>query len=195
MSTKGEPIFAPTATAPERTSDQAVTETAARASKTVDIDVVFREQARFVAWVALRILGRDEEVDDVVQEVFLSAMAGLKSLREPSAVRAWLKTVTVRTARRRLYKRRIKMMFRLDDHSDAAELASADASPEDRAALRSVYAVLDRVPVEQRLAWTLRYVEGESLPAVAALIGCSLATAKRRIAAAQERLDKELAHD
>ncbi len=195
MSTKGEPILTSTATTQGRTSDQAVTESAGRASKAVDIDVVFREQARFVAWVALRILGRDEEVDDVVQEVFLSAMGGLKSLREPNAVRAWLKTVTVRMARRRLYKRRLKMMFRLDEQADAAQLASADASPEDRAALRNVYAVLDRIPVEQRLAWTLRHVEGESLPDVAALIGCSLATAKRRIAAAQERLDKELAHE
>ncbi|HSI04158.1 MAG: RNA polymerase sigma factor [Myxococcota bacterium] len=172
----------------QETADPRSTE----ALKVLDIDVVFREQARFVAWVALRILGRDEEVDDVVQEVFLSAMAGLKTLREPAAVKAWLKTVTVRTARRRLYKRRLKMVFRLDDRPDAAELASADASPEDQATLRAVYAILDRIPVEQRLAWTLRHVDGESLPAVAALVGCSLATVKRRIAAAQERLDKEL---
>lgn len=195
MPREGEPILASASTTTEEASDHQVTAPSERVATSLAIDVVFREQASFVAWVALRILGRDEEVDDVVQEVFLSAMSGLKSLRDPTAVRAWLKTVTVRTARRRLYKRRIKAMLRLDVHKDVGDIASPGASPEDHATLRGIYSVLDRMPVEHRLAWTLRHVEGESLPSVATLVGCSLATAKRRIAAAQARLDQELAHD
>ena len=58
-------------------------------------------------------------------------------------------------------------------------------SPERRALLARVYQVLDKIAVEQRLAWTLRYVEGEKLERVAEQCGCSLATAKRRIASAQ----------
>ena len=65
-------------------------------------------------------------------------------------------------------------------------------SPERRALLSRVYQVLDRIPVEQRLAWSLRYVEGEKLERVAEQCGCSLATAKRRIAAAHARIQGEL---
>ena len=46
--------------------------------------------------------------------------------------------------------------------------------------------------VDQRLAWSLRYVEGEKLEQVAEHCGCSLATAKRRISAAHARIQAEL---
>src|SRR5262245_37677753 len=59
---------------------------------------LFAQHGRYVAQVALRVLGRDDEVDDVVQEVFLSVMADIDKLRNPLAVRGWLKTVTVRKA-------------------------------------------------------------------------------------------------
>jgi RNA polymerase sigma-70 factor (ECF subfamily) len=53
-----------------------------------------------------------------------------------------------------------------------------------------VYRALDRLGTAERLAWTLRHVEGERLDAVAQLCGCSLATAKRRIAAANAHVRK-----
>jgi RNA polymerase sigma-70 factor (ECF subfamily) len=67
-------------------------------------------------------------------------------------------------------------------------LAHSDADPEVRAQLAQVYATLRLVNVEQRICWVLRFVEGRKLEEVAALSGCSLATAKRRIFAVQERL-------
>jgi RNA polymerase sigma-70 factor (ECF subfamily) len=42
------------------------------------------------------------------------------------------------------------------------------------------------------VAWTLRHVEGESLEEVAVLCDCSLATAKRRIASAHEKIKQRL---
>jgi RNA polymerase sigma-70 factor (ECF subfamily) len=44
------------------------------------------------------------------------------------------------------------------------------------------------MPLNERIAWTLRYVERHRLEAVAELAGCSLATAKRRILKAQRFL-------
>jgi len=46
------------------------------------------------------------------------------------------------------------------------------------------------VPTQERLAWSLRYLEGEPLDMVAASCGCSLATAKRRISAAKRVIDE-----
>ena len=69
-----------------------------------------------------------------------------------------------------------------------AQIASDDASPEVKLLLARIYAALDAMPVEQRLAWSLRHLAGEPLDEVAALCGCSLATAKRYIASANEAL-------
>jgi RNA polymerase sigma-70 factor (ECF subfamily) len=60
--------------------------------------------------------------------------------------------------------------------------------------LASVYKIRDALPVSQRLAWTLRYVEGERLERVAELCSCSLATVKRRIKAAQDAIQREVNH-
>jgi RNA polymerase sigma-70 factor (ECF subfamily) len=154
-----------------------------------DIEQVFRQYAPYVSRIGMRILGRAEDVDDLIQDVFLEAHRGLKALRAPAAIRSWLATVAVRLARRKLHRRRLRTVLRLED-APIYEVADASATPEERALLNSVYRLLDALPVNQRLAWTLRYVEGETLERVAELSGCSLAAAKRRIRAARETLDR-----
>ena len=70
--------------------------------------------------------------------------------------------------------------------------ASAPAAQGD--AGRETSGETSRISVEDRLAWTLRNVEQEPLDAVAQACGCSLATAKRRIASAQAVLERRLGH-
>jgi RNA polymerase sigma-70 factor (ECF subfamily) len=52
--------------------------------------------------------------------------------------------------------------------------------------------VLEAMPTDLRIAWSLRHMHEETIESVAELTGCSLATAKRRIAAAQRVLREEL---
>lgn len=158
----------------------------------LDLDTIFRRHARYVGAIAYRLLGRDDEVDDVVQEVFLEAIGGLARLADPGALKGWLRTITVRVVARRLRARTMRRFFGLDRGADYETIASRSADPETRTLFAKVYASLDALPAQDRIAWTLRHVEGDSLEEVAAHCGCSLATAKRRIAAAHERLTKEL---
>lgn len=169
-----------------------VTPLPVREGAALDLDGAYRRYARYVAAVALRLLGRDAEVDDVVQEVFLTALRKLDGLRDPEAIRGWLATVAVRVAGRKLRRRKLWAFLGRDAESDAAYegIAATGATPEDRALLARVYKVLDGLPVAERIAWTLRHVEGEQLEQVALLCGCSLATAKRRIAAAHAVIDR-----
>lgn len=156
------------------------------------LETLYREESRYVAHLALKVLGRDEEVDDVVQDVFVAAAKAIARLTEPHALHAWLGTVAIRVARRRLQARRLLSLFGLDPQPDYGELASLDAGPEERAQLRRLYSALDELPAKDRIAWTLRHVEGEQLEEVARLCQCSLATAKRRIAAAELELEGRL---
>jgi len=157
-------------------------------------DAVFRAHARFVASVALRVLGRPGEVDDLVQDVFLRVLDRLGDLREPAALRGWLAVITARLARRRLRGRRVRIWLGVGGDHDYTQLADSAASPEERALVRELYRALDRLPVRQRLAWTLRHVEELELAAVAEACDCSLATAKRWITAAEIALRMEVDH-
>jgi RNA polymerase sigma-70 factor, ECF subfamily len=158
-----------------------------------DLDGAFRMHARYVGYIALRILGRPEEVEDLVQDVFLDAHSRIASLRDPGALKGFLATLTVRKAVRQLRRRGLRRFFGFDEGFDYAQLADSGASPHDRALISQIYRLLDELPAEQRSAWILRHVQGEKVERVAELCGCSLATAKRRIAAAQASLDGELA--
>jgi RNA polymerase sigma-70 factor (ECF subfamily) len=155
---------------------------------------LFERFAPYVARIGLRLLGREADVDDLIQDVFIAALRQRHQVRAPEAFRSWLAIIAVRTARRYLRKRRLRAMVGLDTLPPSLELRDPSISPERRALLSRVYVALDRIPVDQRIAWTLRYVEGEKLEDVAERCGCSLATAKRRIAAAHGRLEAEL-HD
>jgi RNA polymerase sigma-70 factor (ECF subfamily) len=158
----------------------------------LDLDGAFRAHARYVGAIALRILGRPEDVEDVVQEVFLDAHQRLPTLRDPAALKGFLATLTVRKSVRLLRRRGMRRFFGFDDGFDYTQLADSNASPDERALVAQVYRLLDELPAEQRSAWVLRYVEGEKVERVAELCGCSLATAKRRIAAAHASLYGEL---
>jgi len=148
------------------------------------LDALFRRYSAYVAAIAMRLVGRGDEVDDIVQDVFLAAVRGVGDVVDPEAIKGWLATVTVRTARRRLRIRRLRGLIGLESQKSYDDVAAPGASPEQRAMLSRVYAALDRVPVNQRIAWTLRYVEGQPLDRVAETCGCSLATVKRWIASA-----------
>jgi len=70
------------------------------------------------------------------------------------------------------------------------ELPAATPSPELSEALRATYRVLGRLPVNQRIAFALRHIDGMDLSAMAEACGVSLATIKRRLNSAHERFVK-----
>jgi RNA polymerase sigma-70 factor, ECF subfamily len=157
-----------------------------------DFDQVFRRYSPYVARVALRLLGSDSEVDDLVQDVFLEAHRGLARLREAGALGSWLARICVRRATRRLRRRRLLALLSLDTVAERELPFDSSASPEQRAEAIRLYRKLDRLPVSERVAWLLRHVEGESLEDMVALCGCSKSTVQRRLRSAEARLKQEV---
>lgn len=154
----------------------------------VAFETLYRRHAPFALNLAVRLQGNSTDVEDIVHDAFLRAHARLATLREASAFRAWLGSIVVRLVRTRLRRRRLLRslgLFQTGEPVDLDSVASTDAGPESRALLAQVYALLCTMPADDRIAWTLRYVERHRLEAVAELSDCSLATAKRRIARAQ----------
>jgi RNA polymerase sigma-70 factor (ECF subfamily) len=157
------------------------------------LDEIYSRFSPYVAAIASRILGRQGEVQDVVHDVFAAAVSGLRYRDNVHQVRSWLAKVAVRSSFKQLRGRRLRNLFEQErEPIDYDLLAAPGASPEDCQLITELYTVLDRIPVKNRVAWTLRYVEGERLEDVAELCGCSLATVKRRIAAAQDRVLKAM---
>ena len=166
---------------------------AAASSDSLRVDDLVREHSEYVAGLAYRLLGRDAEVDDVVQDVFVALLRFHGSVREPNAVRAWLGTTTVRFAQRRLRARSFRLRSLLGlDAPEPNVLPTRGAGAEEHLALARVHRALHGVAAAARVAWLLRYVEQERMEEVARLCGCSLTTAKRRVEAAHVAVKRAL---
>lgn len=154
-------------------------------------EALYRRYFSLVWGTAVRLLRSRNDAEDVVQDTFATALDQIGDLREPGAVGGWLVQITVRLVHRRFRRRKLLRLLGLDQSTDDATLSRL-AQPGLGAEARAELAVLDGVLAElsdvQRVAWMLRHVEGFSLEEVASASGCSLATVKRRLQAADERV-------
>ena len=157
--------------------------------ETMSFEELFRRYSAYVARLAARLLGSgDSEVDDVVQDVFWLASRRIAKIPDFIQARGWLATVTTRLVRRRLLRRRFRGIFHAPP--PRVDVPARGATAEEHAMLARLYEVLEGLPTDQRIAWSLRHLEGEPLDAVAAACGCSLSTAKRRVNAAKNVIDE-----
>lgn len=171
---------------------------AARGGQRWATEALFRRHVRFVNGLAFRLLPRDAELDDLVQDSFIEAFSGLARLEDPGAFKGWLGAIVVRTAHKRIRRRHLleRLGLRRREPIDLESVVGSSSSAEHALALRRVYAVLESMDPEERIALVLRRVEGLELTEVADRMGLSLATVKRRLTKAEavlataQRLDE-----
>ncbi|WP_394830128.1 sigma-70 family RNA polymerase sigma factor [Pendulispora rubella] len=163
----------------------------ARAGEGWAREALFGRHATRLNGLAFRLMGRDRDVDDLVQDAFVAALQSLHQLEDPNAFGSWLASILVRLARKLIRRRR--MMARLGFNRDALaidldEIASACATPARVAEVRRLYRVIAELPADLRVPLVLHRVEGLALGEVASMTRVSLSTVKRRIEEADARL-------
>ncbi|MCC6806007.1 MAG: sigma-70 family RNA polymerase sigma factor [Deltaproteobacteria bacterium] len=155
----------------------------------LDLSALYSAYARYVGAIAMRILGNAADTEEVVQDVFAEAMRAASGINDAAAIRGWLATVTVRMSRKRLKRQRLFAAFGLCEVAAYENTPSGEISADDRILLKRMSVVIAHMPVDARIAWVLRHVDGEQLDRIAEMMGCSLATVKRRICEAQHMID------
>jgi RNA polymerase sigma-70 factor (ECF subfamily) len=149
--------------------------------------VFYDQHAAHVQRTLQSVMGADSDIPDLLQEIFIRAIDRISELEELDRVRSWLTTIAIFTARAHIRRRtRRKWLFLFSP----AQIRPSQSNPppsEARAALRETYQLLDRLPVNERLAFVLRFVHGMTLPDGAGACQVSLATFKRRLSRAEKR--------
>lgn len=165
---------------------------AARAGEGWAQEALYQRYARMVLGLSQRILAGRDDADDLAQDVFVFAFTRLDTLQNPQAFQAWLRSIVARTASKRLRRQRllVRLGIRRNEPIEPDTLVSPEAPADVASEVKRVYALLDRLPAEERVALVLRRVEGLDLGEIAEQMKLSLATVKRRIAAAEARLER-----
>ncbi len=151
---------------------------------------LYRRHAPSLLALATRLVGTKAEGDDAVHDGFMVAFDRISQLRTPSRFRPWIRQVVVNECRSRLRRRRRWIVFRRGESPEELfdSMASRSANPEHACELQRIGEVVSTLSADDRIAWSLRFIEGCTLEEGAALAGCSLATFKRRLSRAARRV-------
>ncbi|MBO0981915.1 RNA polymerase sigma factor [Microbacterium sp. SD291] len=132
-----------------------------------------------------RMLNASAEVDDIVQESFVTAWQRLPELDDPAKVKSWLMRIVSNKAVDRL--RALRPTADIDEFERPAP---AHASPsrvvEARAEVEALGAALRELPDAQRECWVLREIGGYSYDEIAEELGIPVTTARGLLARARK---------
>ncbi len=148
---------------------------------------LFDRYATHVRRVLVRVMGPDPEIADLLQDVFVAALASIDRLSDPNALKAWLTRTAIFTARGRIRRRTRWRFLRFVGFDELPDPAAPEVDPEQRQALAAVYRLLAQLPINDRIVFALRVLDGMELADVARACGISVATVKRRVIAAERR--------
>jgi RNA polymerase sigma-70 factor (ECF subfamily) len=158
--------------------------------------VLVDRYSSLVYTVALRIVGDEDDADDVAQETFVRAYRALGRFRGDSKFSSWVYRIAVNRALTHLKRRRRRpMTIELSEAPRAqSEMSSrrVEENPgqlvldeEFRAQVREAVA---RLPAQYRAAITLFYLEEKSYKEVAGILGVPMGTLKTHLHRARSML-------
>jgi len=145
-----------------------------------------------IAQLTHRLLGWPDDVDDLLQEIFLTAWRKRRQCRAEhgqQSLGAWLTAIAV--SRCRSHHRRAWRRARLKADRPAVELAAspaADRSIMDHETFAHVRSAVQQLPARDREAIVLHYLEQMSIHDVATLLGQSRNAVEVRLHRARKRL-------
>lgn len=144
----------------------------------------------------VRRLVRDADaVEDVVQDTWLAVVRRIASLDDPGAFRAWMYRIARNLVTTRLRRRRALLSLDDPDHADDAPVApdpTDDALEVDAFDASDIQRAMERLPLPQREALALRYVDGLTYDEIASVVDRNVGTVRSRLHYAKSNLHAEL---
>jgi RNA polymerase sigma-70 factor (ECF subfamily) len=168
---------------------------AAAAGDATAMAAIWSRHARLVRSVLRATLGRDGELDDLTQDVFLKLFRTVKQIRDGAALPAILTRMAVRQAGMTLRWRRVRALVTLTPSMQLPDVAVGPPDLDVRRGLAVLYRLLDRVKPRHRMAFVLRDVLGMELTDVAAALELSDTAARRALTEGRRRVLRLARHE
>lgn len=147
-------------------------------------DLVVKYQNRLFNTV-FRIVGNQEDAQDIVQEAFLQAFSNLSRFRMSSQFYTWLYRIAFNVAVNTLQQRKrfISVESLPEDIGesfvDKGETAQEETSRREDAAI--LWSAIDRLPLDYRAPLVLREIEDASYEEIAEMLKIPVGTVRSRL--------------
>lgn len=184
----------------EREADRALVQRA-KAGDSTAFDLLVRKYQRRILAVISRYVHDWSEAEDVAQDAFVRAWRAIGSFRGEAAFYTWMYKIAVNTAKNHLVSRGRRPPLddvAVEDAENFARYAdfSDNASPEHELLRQeieqTVFAAVQELPEDLRVAITLRESDGLSYEEIATRMDCPIGTVRSRIFRAREAIDARL---
>ena len=164
------------------------------------LEIVWRQHRKWLAAVVMAHMPAEAELEDILQEIAVAVVRTIGSLKNPQAIRPWLRSVainTVRTAgRRATIDRRNRPQNVGDACLDQSTSRSSGRSDQDiergRQQVREALALVCGLPEHYREAILLRAVRGLSQAHIAEVLGVPIKTVETRLRRARGMLTEQM---
>ncbi|HTE06376.1 MAG TPA: sigma-70 family RNA polymerase sigma factor, partial [Planctomycetota bacterium] len=155
----------------------------------VEVGALWREHRRWVAAILIAYMPREAELEDLLQEVAVILVSRIGELRDPGALRPWLRTIAINAARMDARARRSRRVRLRPIEDEDGEIALADPAcareqlaSDTRAEAEAVMRLARALPEEYREPLLLRSVQGMTQKQIAVTLGLPETTVETRLA-------------
>jgi RNA polymerase sigma-70 factor (ECF subfamily) len=151
--------------------------------------------------IVFHLVRRRNDVEDIVQEIFMKAFAAIESYNSQSSFGTWLNRIAVNHCYDYLRRQRSSRVTyfwemseegqrQVESHSHSPAAGGLDSS--EKVAVGDLAdKLLARAPAEDRVILTLKELEDRSVEEISEILGLKLSTVKVRLHRARKRMVKD----
>ena len=163
----------------------------AHTDERLNFDRLVADQHARVTRLVSRLLGWSPDVQDVVQDVFVSALTALPRFEGRSRVDTWISRIAVNACRSHTRRQFFRLRRRrpLDDAPDDRPTGGLDTE-----SVTAVRKAIRELPAREREVIVLRYLEDLPAAEIANILGIRKNAVEVRLHRAKKRLEAPLSH-
>lgn len=163
---------------------------------------LLNDYSRLVYNLSLNILQNEKDAEDISQEVFTTVFLNVRQFKGDSKLSTWIYRITVNKCQELIRSRSRKKRFGFFTSLENVETGSSikanffhpgvELENKERAAI--LFAALEKLPENQRIAFTLHKIDGIPYEEIAGIMDTSLSSIESLIFRARQNLKKLLSN-
>jgi RNA polymerase sigma-70 factor (ECF subfamily) len=161
----------------------------------LDFDALYRDYKRKVFGTVRNVVGPSQELEDIVQTVFLEIHRSLPRYRGTAQLSTWIYRIAVNVSLQYIRKKKRRRFFLFlgdDTRRDALNNHDPRTRLAERERIEVLYRLVDKLSEKKRTTFILHEMEGMTVEAIAEICEVPPNTVRSRLIAARAQLTKRM---
>lgn len=160
------------------------------------IEILFKTYYKDVLYVCSKLGLNEEDAKDIAQDSFITAFSTLSDIKDKSKFKQWVCGIANNKALNLLRHNKVLQIDSIDSEEYSLEIPGKEKATEDIVIDNEVADILkgliDKLPLEQRIAVFMFYYEDMSVKEIATAYGCPESTIRSRLNYAKKTMETEI---